>query len=327
MPVIRTLALAATVVACALAPATASAQPSAGVAKARALASEAGELLDQKRYADALGRLEEAESAFHAPTHVAMIGEALEGLGRLAEALATFEKLGAEPLPAAAPQAFRRAKQQAATKARALSARVPSLRVRVQGPPAGAASATLDGKALDLAEGRATRVDPGERTLLVEAAGFAPVSRRVSLPERGDIVGVEVALERATPMAPLATAQPFAPARADDGKRSFWRSRTPAYAALGLGGAGLVVGAVTGGLSLAKVSDLKARCPNGACAPGDQGSLDTAGALGTTSTVAFAVGAVLVATGVVLFVVNRPAKREPATVGLLLTATGLGGSF
>lgn len=324
---IRALALAATVVACALAPATASAQPSTDVAKARALAGEAGDLLDQKRYAEALERVELAERTFHAPTHLAMIGEALEGLGRLAEALATFEKLAAEPLHPAAPRAFRHAKQQAAAKTRTLSARVPSLTVRVQGPPAGAVSATLDGKALDLAGGRAARVDPGERTLRVEATGFVPVSRKVAMPERAEIVNAEVTLERAAPTPPLAEAQPLAPAGAPDAKPSFWRSRTPAYAALGLGGAGLVVGAVTGGLSLAKVSDLKARCPNGACVPGDQGDLDAAGSLGTTSTVAFAVGAVLVATGVVLFVVNRPAKREPPTVGLHLTPAGLGSSF
>lgn len=324
---IRALALAATVVACALAPATASALPSADVAKARSLAGEASDLLDQKRYAEALERVEEAERTFHAPTHLAMIGEALEGLGRLAEALATFEKLEAERLSAAAPQAFRRAKQQASTKARALSARVPSLAVRVQGPPVGTASATLDGRAIDLAAGRAARVDPGERTLRVEATGFVSVARKVWLPARADVVDVEVTLERATPTPPRAAAQPIAPTGAPEGKRSFWRSRTPAYTALGLGAAGLVVGAVTGGLSLARVSDLKTRCPNGACAPADQGNLDAAGALGTTSTVAFAVGAVLVATGAVLFVVNHPAKREPPTVGLHLTATGLGGSF
>lgn len=319
----RALATLYAAAVCALAPAAVGAPPTEGVARARALANEAGDLLDRKQFAEALERVEQAEAAFHAPTHLVMMGEALEGLGRLADAMAVYEKLAAEPLPQAAPQAFRRAQQEATAKLGDLIARVPSVRVVVQGAPAAGARATLDGKSLDLASGLAVRVDPGPHAVRVEAAGFAPVTRKVTLPERGGVVEVAIALEppppAAPPPAPTPAAEPAAP--------SFWRTRTPAWIALGVGGAGLAVGAVTGGLSLGKVSSLKERCPGGACAPSDQGDLDAAGALGTTSTVAFVVGGVAVAAGVVLLVVNRPPKQEPAAAGLHLGPTGLGARF
>ncbi len=319
------LPLCLAVIASALAPAAWAAPPADGVTRARALANEAGDLLDQKRYADALDRVEQAERLFHAPTHLLMKGDALIGLGRVADAMEAFEKLAAEPLPSGAPLAFRRAQQDATAKVRDLIARVPSVHVKVQGPAAIDARATIDGKPIDLASGLAVRADPGPHEVKIEAAGFVPAARTITLPARGGVVDVEVALDRVPP--PVAPAIGPAIPPAEEPRPSFWRTKSPAYAAFGLGGAGVVIGAVTGGMSLGKVSDLKARCPGGACAPGDQGDLDTAGALGTTSTVAFAVGAVAVAAGVVLLVVNRPPKQEPTTAGLHLTATGLGGSF
>jgi hypothetical protein len=321
--VARAPLIASAVLACALASGAASAQPAADVAKARSLANEAVDLLDQKKYEGALDRLQRAEQLFHAPTHVAMLGEALEGLGRLAESLGVFEKLAAEKLAPSAPAAFRRAQQEAVEKVRALSARVPSVRVEVDGAPDGAATATLDGQAIGL--GAAARVDPGHHTLHVEAAGFVAVDRPVMLPESGDVVTVALTLARVPAAAPAPPV--VAPVEVPEERPSFWHSRVPAYAALGIGGAGLAVGAVTGGLSLAKVGDLKGRCPSGACPASAQPDIDKAGALGTASTVAFAVGAVAVAAGVVLLVVHRPAKKEPATTGLHVTATGFGGSF
>ncbi|MGH7436090.1 MAG: hypothetical protein ACRENE_10490, partial [Polyangiaceae bacterium] len=57
------------------------------VAKARALAEEAGDLLDAKKFADALERVTRAEGLYHAHTHELMLGQANEGLGHLALAL------------------------------------------------------------------------------------------------------------------------------------------------------------------------------------------------------------------------------------------------
>jgi hypothetical protein len=304
--------------------APAAAAPPDPVSKARALANGAGDLLDQKKYAEALARVEEAEGIFHAPTHLLMKSEALLGLGRLVDAMGALEKLAAEPLPRGAPQAFRRAQQEATQRLAELVARVPSVLVKVGGSKASGAKVTLDGAPIDLAGGLAVRADPGAHELRVEAPGAATVVRKLTLPDHGGVVDVAVALEPAAAPEPLT--QPPTPPE-EPAKPSFWRTRTPAYVALGLGGAGVLVGAITGGVSLGKVSALEARCPNGACAPSDQGAIDSAGALGTTSTVAFTVGAVALAAGAVLFVVNKPPKKEPDAAGLHLTASGLAGTF
>src|ERR1700678_3544752 len=129
--------------------------------RARALAEEAGDLLDAKRYADALDRVTRAEALYHAPTNVLMTGEAQEGLGHLAAALETYERrpaptnvpmtggakeapappaaaletyerLAPEPLPPTAPRPFLQAQKDGKVRLDALLARVPSVLVTVR---------------------------------------------------------------------------------------------------------------------------------------------------------------------------------------------------
>src|SRR5271170_7744541 len=78
--------------------------------RARALAKLANRALQKAQsYAEALDYATRAEALYHAPIHLAIIGEALIGMGRGAEAMATLERLVSEPLPANAPEAFRTA--------------------------------------------------------------------------------------------------------------------------------------------------------------------------------------------------------------------------
>ena len=62
-----------------------SAQESA-VDRARSLAQDAAELLEEKKFAEALDAATKAEELYHAAIHLLMAGQSLEGLGRLAEA-------------------------------------------------------------------------------------------------------------------------------------------------------------------------------------------------------------------------------------------------
>ena len=72
--------------------------------------------------------------------------------------------------------------------------------------------------------------------------------------------------------------------------------------AFGVGGAGLVLGVITGVASLSKVDDLEAACPVKACPPALQGDIDSANTLANVSNVGFALGAVGVVVGVVTLV-------------------------
>src|SRR5262245_46149255 len=107
-----------------LAASVASAQPDGDEAKtrARALGNEAAERLVAKDYQGAIERVTKAESLFHAPTHLRILAEAQEGLGRLAAAMETYERLVAEPLPVGAHDAFLRAQELAKQRVRNLAA-------------------------------------------------------------------------------------------------------------------------------------------------------------------------------------------------------------
>jgi tetratricopeptide (TPR) repeat protein len=92
-------------------------------------------------------------------------------------------------------------------------------------------------------------------------------------------------------------------------------SLLPGGLALGLGGVSLAVGAITGGLSLSKVSDLESICPNKNCRPEEQGKADAAKTLGNVSTATFILGGAAIAAGVVLVVVRPGGGPKPAASG------------
>ena len=277
--------------------------------RARTLAQDAADLLEDKKYADALDRAQQAEALYHAPIHLYMMAQAYEGMSRYADAVATYEKLVAEPLPASAPTPFKEAQNQAKSRLNALQARVPSLMVRVHGVPAGKATATVDGKPFDLEAGIAMRLDPGEHEVKVIAEGEQPFVKKVSLPDRGGVTLVEARLGKDAPAEqPEPTFTPTAPA--DEGVKR--PSRAPAIVAFGIGAVGIGVGAVTGVMFLGRLGDLKDRCPENRCAAEDQEEIDSTGLLGNISTIGFGVGAAGVIAGVVLLAVGSGSKKTAA---------------
>jgi len=76
----------------------------------------------------------------------------------------------------------------------------------------------------------------------------------------------------------------------------------PGVVTIGAGGALLLVGAVTGGVSLSRTSALKDRCIDKRCSAADQPDLDAARAMATTSNVTFTLGGLAAAAGAVLLV-------------------------
>jgi hypothetical protein len=296
---VRVLAPSITFVAVLLAASVALAQEGgADIDRARTLARESADLLEYAQYAEALDRATRAEALYHAPLHIAVQAEALEGLGRLAEAAAKYEQLVAEPLPPSASHVFREAQQRGRERLQKLLARVPSVLVVAHG--AAGATATVDGKPFALDAGVAVRLDPGEHEVRVSAPGFRPFAKKVTLPARGGVVVVEAALasENGGSEASVATTQPG--------------SRVPAAVAFAIGGAGLVLGAVTGGVFLAELGKLQGSCPQHRCPPGAQPQIDSTRALGNASTAGFVVGLTGVAVGTVLYLV-RPGTRQAAT--------------
>jgi hypothetical protein len=116
-------------------------------------------------------------------------------------------------------------------------------------------------------------------------------------------------------------AAPTGEPAADKGTK---KSKTLAYVALGVGGAGMVVGGITGFLALGKKSDLEG-CVNERCPTNQKSTLSSAKSMATASTVGFTIGFVGVGVGVVLLLtgagsgnaaLDKPqlAKHEPGDV-------------
>lgn len=317
--------------------APAAAQQSA-VDQARSLAQDAAEQLEQGKFAEALDAASKAEGLYHAAIHLSIIGQSLEGLGRLAEAADTYERLAAEQLPATAAPVFKKAQETGNERLRALLARVPSLlvKVRVPGGPGadGDVTVTVDGKPFEV-RAVATRLDPGKRTIRAEAPGHAPVVREIDLPEKGGVVVVDIELR---PEGAPAQPPPEKPAEAEPAAEP--GSIVPAVVAFSIGGVGLGVGAVTGAIFLSQMGDLHDRCPEDRCDAAAQGDIDSAGTMGNVSTIGFGVGIAGAAVGVVLLALrsdggastsaSTPA-RAPGSVALTPFASsdtlGVRGSF
>lgn len=280
------------------------------VSQAREIALAAGEALDAKRFQEALDKVSQAEALYHAPTHMVMRAEALEGLGRLVEALDTYETLAAEPLSPTAPPAFIQAREDGRKRQVALIARVPSLLVQLlSGADAAEIVATLDGKPLILGADQATRCDPGKHLLRIEAKGYRTLEREVELAERGGAVKLTLRLEKQG--APVVTEPPPPPPPVPKGRTLF----VPALVSLGVGGASLVVGAVTGAMSFARVGDLEKQCAaDGRCPPSAQSTIARGRLLGNISTATFIVGGAAVGAGVVLLLVGKPKSSSTGMI-------------
>jgi hypothetical protein len=99
--------------------------------------------------------------------------------------------------------------------------------------------------------------------------------------------------------------------------------RTIGLVAMGVGGAGLAVGAITGFMALGKHSDLQDKCPNGKCPADVSSDVDSYHSLGTISTIGFIAGGVLAAGGAVLFF-TAPKSAPAQTGGFIAPFVGPG---
>lgn len=283
----------------------------ANVSQAREIALAAGDDLDAKRFQDALDKVSQAEALYHAPTHMVIRAEALEGLGRLVEALDTYENVAAEPLSPTAPAAFRQAREDGRQRQIALIARVPSLLVLVSGADLADVTATLDGKPISLVADQATRCEPGKHLLHVEAKGFRTIDQTVELAERGGVVKLPLRLEKEGPHIDTPPPPPPPPPPPVPRRTLF----VPTMVSFGVGVAAVAAGAATGAMSLGRAGELKKQCAvDGRCPPSVEPIIEQGQRLGNISTATFIVGGAALGAGVVLLIVGKPKARATGLV-------------
>ncbi|MEO8905168.1 MAG: hypothetical protein ABI488_22040 [Polyangiaceae bacterium] len=265
--------------------------------QARKLAQQGFDALTRKDYAAAEDLFRRADEFVHAPTLELDHARALVGLRKFVEGHEQYEQVIREGVAPNAPWQWKAAVVEAREELAAVNRAMAWLTITVRGGQAPAVQ--VDGKAVPgAALGVPRATNPGSRVVSVSAAGFLPVERAITLSE-GQTAKLELKLEpdphattsveHAAPRVVVIEAPPPPPPGPD---------RTLPIVLLSAGGAGIVVGAVTGVLALNLRSDLKGACNGRACVPTTESEYedyrqkrDKYRGLGTASGVAFAMGA------------------------------------
>ncbi len=151
---------------------------------ARNLALEGMNLYHEGKPAEALKKLQAAQSLFDAPVHLLYIARCQADLGMLVEAAETYRVLGRVQLGAEASEAFVEAKSEGEKELTALEARIPVMRIQVE--PAGLQGVTveIDGVSVSAAVIGADRpANPGQHEIAVSAPGYGRSATTVTLRE------------------------------------------------------------------------------------------------------------------------------------------------
>jgi hypothetical protein len=307
----------------ALLPVPAYAQTEADKSQAREIALQAERAFQQKDWKTAEDLFKRADALYHVPTLTLGVARAQAQLGKFVESWEAYNRIVVDGPPPNANAGMLKA----VDDAKAEIGKVAPRRARVTITVAGADTpkVTIDGTAVPAAGLGVERfVNPGQHTIHASADGYKDAEQAVTLAEGGEAKvplslvkgsGAPAAVPTpvpggpatgtSTPEAPAATSPASADVKASGGSGT----KTLAFVALGVGGVGVVVGAVTGIMAMGKHSDLANACPSGVCSSAQQSDLDSYHTLGVISTIGFIVGGVGIAAGAVLYLT---APKHPA---------------
>jgi hypothetical protein len=283
---------------------------------ARTLMNAGDDHFDAKDYAGALKAYLGADAIMHLPMTGIAVARAEAALGQLLEARDTALQVTRLPVQAGENSKFAEARAEAQALASSLEPRVPSLELAPSASPPGLVVSIDDAPLPAAALGLPRKVNPGKHVVTARAPGFADARVEITVAERARLpvaLAMVPATTAPTPM-PTPTTPTLPPAIAPAP-----RSISPlVYVGFGIGGASLIAGAVTGGLSLSKTSGLKTSCPGMLCPAGSAGASDraAAGTLANISNVTLALGVAGVVTGIVGVVLSRGDKHPPASAAV-----------
>jgi hypothetical protein len=246
----------------------------------------------------------------HVTTTGLEVARTQAALGKLLEARESLLRVLRIPPKANDPAPFVAARKSAEQMSEELGPRIPSITVAYAHVESGRTpELTFDGEPVPAAAASAPRkVNPGAHVVV---AKLGDVERReeVRVAEKENRT---VTLDFAPAPAEVASLEGGAPA-ADAGAPSGAgpsTSKLLLFGGFGVGIVGIGVGSVTGLMSISKIDDVKAHCPNGVCPPEQRSDLDSGRSLGTVATIAFVVGGAGVAAGVVGLILSGKQKAH-----------------
>jgi hypothetical protein len=347
----RPLAAAAVMIALVAWAAPSRAEPSAAEKEtARSFMAEGRVRRDRNDLPGALESFRAADAIMHVPTTGLEVARTEAALGRLVEAADALRSVLHLPASPNDPPPFVAARGAAQSLLADVLARVPSIRVAPRGSKEGVRVAIDDAPLPAEAIGQAFKIDPGHHVVRVTQRG-ATVTREVDVAERetklvafdgpsdspagaaavAPAPGPDPAPEPAAP-APSADAPPAtspepsdaAPGDAPPPGAPSHPMRTIAWTGVAVAGAGVVVGSITGLLSLSHASDAKAICDGDHCPPAAASDIDAAHATGRASTIAFAVAGAGAAVALVGFLVGDRGSPPDAQAARVVPWIGPG---
>ena len=303
------------------------------IAQARDLFNQAMDLRDKGSAPEALEKFKAAHALAGTPITGLELGRTFAALGKLVEAREAFLSIAR-----IAPQSTETARSKAARKegaelAEKLRSRLPSLGVRVLDVPMDTVTVTIDGAAVpNEALSTPHLVDPGPHKIVATTAAGGSAEATVDLKE-GETQSVQLKMAPA-PVAPpppiAAPANPLPetppPVTASSGVGPL------VYAGFGVAVVGVVVGTVTGFMSLSKASDVKNACDGTTCPRSIDGDLQSGRTLGNVSTISFAVAGAGAVVGVIGLLVAPHRERAPDAAAWIAPwigpgSAGVGGAF
>jgi hypothetical protein len=285
------------------------------------------EKMAAKDYAAALKAYLGADSIMGVPTTGIEAARAHIALGQLVEARDVLLRVSRYPEKAGEPEAFGKARTEAAKLAEQLPERIPSLTVEIHGvSPDTVVEVRIDGTVVPNATlGLPRKTNPGRHRVSASAPGYQFVHTNVKLEEREQRV-LKLTLGSETSTAEGDNEPADSSDAASDGG-ALWPL---AYTGFAVAGVGVVLGAITGGVSLSKAGDVKDQCTNDVCPTSTESDADTSLALGHVSTVSFVVGGAGAVLGVVALALaltgdgEEPAADDAVPSATLEPQVGLG---
>jgi hypothetical protein len=271
-------------------------------ARARALLNEGYDLMEKADPKTALDRFREADALVHLPITRLSMARAQAAAGQLVMARATLQPLLDEKPKPGEPPAFTQARRDGEDLAARLDVSIPSIVVTLVDPPPDVVVQLDDHPFPGTQLGAPQKTDPGAHTI-VAAAGGLQKRASFSLAE-GETRNVTLDFtppDAAPP--PLPSPVPVAPAHEAPQTAAQAPSsgtRWLAWVGFGVGAVGIGLGSIEGALALsARDRATQEGCQNGKCPPPAQPDEHSSQQSATISTIAFAVGAAGVVTGVV----------------------------
>jgi hypothetical protein len=294
---------------------------------ARSMMTEGRELREKGDLKGALQRFKTADSLMHVPTTGLEVAKTQVALGLLIEARDTVAAIRKYPQGPSDPAPFNEARSKADDLDTAAEGKIPSLTITVGGTADGETPAiSIDGASVPASvAGLPRKVDPGHHVVRVRGSS-GEASQEVDVSE-GENKQVQLVISSGGAVTPPAgNEENGAPKEPSTPETRVHSPTTLTYVSGGAGAAGLIVGAITGVLSLSTASKVKTECPTKVCTSSQgMSDLSSAQTTATISDVGFIVGLVGVGVAVTSLIVGHDASSETPARTPTETGGGNGG--